>query len=197
MLDHLTDPHNVGAIVRTAEAAGARRRLILPARRSAGINATVRKAAAGAAAHLPIARVANIAEAIRVMKKGGHLGCRRRFASPGGRFRRGRPQPRPRPGDRRRGRRPFQFSQARVRLFGPAADARAGSLAQRLGRRRYSHLRGLKTARVLASSLTGEGEPPIYLATTCRARRAAACACGSSYHEANRNIMAMTVAGRS
>jgi 23S rRNA (guanosine2251-2'-O)-methyltransferase len=70
ILDHLTDPHNVGAIVRTAEAAGADG-LILPDRRSAGINATVRKAAAGAAAHLPIARVANIAEAIRTLKKAG------------------------------------------------------------------------------------------------------------------------------
>ncbi|HEY2473219.1 MAG TPA: 23S rRNA (guanosine(2251)-2'-O)-methyltransferase RlmB [Candidatus Cybelea sp.] len=68
VLDHLTDPHNVGAIVRTAEAAGADG-LILPERRSAGINATVRKAAAGAAAHLPIARVANVAEAIRTLKK--------------------------------------------------------------------------------------------------------------------------------
>jgi 23S rRNA (guanosine2251-2'-O)-methyltransferase len=70
VLDHLTDPHNVGAIVRTAEAAGANA-MILPDRRSAGINATVRKAAAGAAAHLPIARVSNIADAIRVMKKDG------------------------------------------------------------------------------------------------------------------------------
>jgi 23S rRNA (guanosine2251-2'-O)-methyltransferase len=70
VLDHLTDPHNVGAIVRTAEAAGVDG-LILPERRSVGINATVRKAAAGAAAYLPIARVANIAQAIRAMKKAG------------------------------------------------------------------------------------------------------------------------------
>ena len=70
VLDHLTDPHNVGAILRTAEAAGAAG-VVLPSRRSAGVNATVRKAAAGAAAHLPIARVANIADAIRVMKKAG------------------------------------------------------------------------------------------------------------------------------
>jgi 23S rRNA (guanosine2251-2'-O)-methyltransferase len=68
VLDHLTDPHNVGAIIRTAEAAGADG-IVLPSRRAAGVNATVRKAAAGAAAHLPIARVANIADAIRVMKK--------------------------------------------------------------------------------------------------------------------------------
>jgi 23S rRNA (guanosine2251-2'-O)-methyltransferase len=70
LLDHLTDPHNVGAIVRTAEAAGADG-LVLPERRSVGINATVRKSAAGAAAHLPIARVANIAAAMRTCKKAG------------------------------------------------------------------------------------------------------------------------------
>ena len=41
-------------------------------------------------------------------------------------------------------------------------DARQGRLPERLGGCRYSYLRGLKAARVLASSLTGEGEPPIY-----------------------------------
>lgn len=69
-LDHLTDPHNVGAVIRTAEAAGADG-VVLPERRSAGVNPTVRKAAAGAAEHLPIARVANLADAVRVMKKAG------------------------------------------------------------------------------------------------------------------------------
>ncbi len=68
ILDHLTDPHNVGAIVRTAEAAGADA-VILPDRRSAGINATVRKAAAGAAAHVAIVRVTNVAEAMRRLKE--------------------------------------------------------------------------------------------------------------------------------
>jgi 23S rRNA (guanosine2251-2'-O)-methyltransferase len=70
LLDHLTDPHNVGAIIRTAECAGAQA-VILPERRSAGVNATVRKAAAGAAEHLPVVRVANINEAIRTLKKAG------------------------------------------------------------------------------------------------------------------------------
>ena len=70
ILDHLTDPHNVGAIIRTAECVGADA-VILPERRSAGVNATVRKAAAGAAEHLPIARVANVNEAIRTLKKAG------------------------------------------------------------------------------------------------------------------------------
>jgi 23S rRNA (guanosine2251-2'-O)-methyltransferase len=70
LLDHMTDPHNVGAIIRTAEVAGADA-VILPERRSAGVNATVRKAAAGAATYLPIVRVANINEAIRSLKKAG------------------------------------------------------------------------------------------------------------------------------
>lgn len=70
VLDHLTDPHNVGAIIRTAECFGADA-VILPERRSAGVNATVRKAAAGAAEHLPIVRVANVNEAIRQLKKAG------------------------------------------------------------------------------------------------------------------------------
>lgn len=68
VLDHITDPHNMGAIVRTAESAGADA-IILPERRSAGINATVRKAAAGATAHIPVARVSNIAETVRKLKK--------------------------------------------------------------------------------------------------------------------------------
>jgi 23S rRNA (guanosine2251-2'-O)-methyltransferase len=70
VLDHLTDPHNVGAIIRTAECVGADG-VVLPDRRSAGVNATVRKTAAGAAAHLPIARVGNIVNAMAAMKKAG------------------------------------------------------------------------------------------------------------------------------
>ena len=70
VLDHITDPHNAGAIIRTAECAGANG-VVLPERRSAGVNATVRKAAAGAAAHIPIARVSNVADVIRKLKKAG------------------------------------------------------------------------------------------------------------------------------
>lgn len=70
VLDHVTDPHNVGAIVRTGESVGATA-LILPERRAAGINATVRKAAAGATAYLPVARVANVAQSVRTLKKAG------------------------------------------------------------------------------------------------------------------------------
>lgn len=70
ILDHITDPHNAGAIIRTAECAGADA-IIMPERRAAGVNATVRKAAAGAAAHIPIARVSNIADTVRKLKKAG------------------------------------------------------------------------------------------------------------------------------
>jgi 23S rRNA (guanosine2251-2'-O)-methyltransferase len=70
VLDHITDPHNAGAIIRSAECAGATA-VVIPERRAAGVNATVRKSAAGATAHLPIARVANVAGALRTLKKAG------------------------------------------------------------------------------------------------------------------------------
>jgi 23S rRNA (guanosine2251-2'-O)-methyltransferase len=70
VLDHVTDPHNVGAIVRSAECAGATA-VVLPERRSAGVNPTVRKSSAGATAFVPIARVANVAQAVRTLKKAG------------------------------------------------------------------------------------------------------------------------------
>lgn len=68
VLDHITDPHNAGAIIRTCECVGADA-VIVPERRAAGVNATVRKAAAGAAAHIPIARISNVADALRKLKK--------------------------------------------------------------------------------------------------------------------------------
>lgn len=68
--DGLQDPHNVGAILRTAEAAGAHG-LILPKRRSVGLTPTVYKASAGAAAYVPVARVANLVDALRELKRRG------------------------------------------------------------------------------------------------------------------------------
>lgn len=70
VLDHITDPHNLGAIIRTAEAAGADA-VVVPERRSAGVNATVRKAAAGATAYIPIVRVSNVAQSLRTLKAAG------------------------------------------------------------------------------------------------------------------------------
>lgn len=68
--DELSDPHNLGAILRTAECAGAHG-VIIPKRRSVGLTAVVGKASAGAIEYMPVARVANIAAAIRDLKQRG------------------------------------------------------------------------------------------------------------------------------
>lgn len=68
--DELEDPHNLGAILRTAEAVGAHG-VIVPKRRSAGLTSTVYKASAGAVEYVPVARVANIADALRELKRRG------------------------------------------------------------------------------------------------------------------------------
>ncbi|MEG0615279.1 MAG: 23S rRNA (guanosine(2251)-2'-O)-methyltransferase RlmB [Oscillospiraceae bacterium] len=68
--DEIEDPHNLGAIIRTAEAAGADG-IIIPKRRTASLNYTVFKTSAGAASWLPVARVPNIAVAIDNLKKNG------------------------------------------------------------------------------------------------------------------------------
>lgn len=70
MLDGLTDPHNLGAILRTADAAGVHG-VIIPKRRSAGLTATVAKASAGAIEYVPVARVPNIVQAMEKLKKAG------------------------------------------------------------------------------------------------------------------------------
>ena len=68
--DELSDPHNLGAILRTAECAGAHG-VIIPRRRSVGLTAVVAKASAGAVEYLPVAKVANIANTIEELKKQG------------------------------------------------------------------------------------------------------------------------------
>lgn len=70
ILDEITDPHNLGAIMRSACSAGCHG-IIMPARRSCPVNGTVSKVAAGAAEHLPVARVSNLASAIETLKKSG------------------------------------------------------------------------------------------------------------------------------
>ncbi|MEM9817205.1 MAG: 23S rRNA (guanosine(2251)-2'-O)-methyltransferase RlmB [Cyanobacteria bacterium P01_D01_bin.6] len=65
--DGITDPHNLGAIIRTAEALGAQG-LIIPQRRAAGVTSTVAKVATGAIEHLPIARVVNLRQALETLK---------------------------------------------------------------------------------------------------------------------------------
>jgi len=67
VLDGVEDPHNLGAILRTADAAGADG-VVIPERRAAGVTATVTKASAGASEHLPIAKVTNIARTLEELK---------------------------------------------------------------------------------------------------------------------------------
>ena len=70
VLDGVEDPHNLGAIIRTAHAAGAGA-VVIPERRAAGVTDVVAKAAAGALEHLPVARVTNINRALEDLKKRG------------------------------------------------------------------------------------------------------------------------------
>jgi 23S rRNA (guanosine2251-2'-O)-methyltransferase len=71
VLDGVEDPHNLGAIVRTAHAAGAAA-VVIPERRAAGLTDTVARAAAGALAYVPVVRVANITRALEDLKKRGY-----------------------------------------------------------------------------------------------------------------------------
>ena len=69
-LDQVTDPHNLGAVCRSAEAAGAAG-VVIPVRRSAAVTAVVCKSSAGAVEHLPVAQVPNLADWLAVAKGAG------------------------------------------------------------------------------------------------------------------------------
>ena len=68
--DELSDPHNLGAVIRTAECAGAHG-VVIPKRRSAGLTAVTAKTSAGAVSYLPVARVSNLPAALQELKKRG------------------------------------------------------------------------------------------------------------------------------
>lgn len=70
LLDNIEDPHNLGAIIRTANLAGAHG-VIIPKRRAAGLTATVAKASAGAINYTPVAKVTNISKTIKELKEKG------------------------------------------------------------------------------------------------------------------------------
>ncbi len=76
ILDGIEDPHNRGAIIRTANLAGAHG-VILPKRRAAGLTATVVKASAGAIHYTPVAKVTNIVSTIEQLKEKGNVVCLR------------------------------------------------------------------------------------------------------------------------
>ena len=68
--DELSDPHNLGAVIRTAECAGAHG-VVIPKRRSAGLTAVVAKTSAGAVSYLPVARVSNLTTLLKQLKEEG------------------------------------------------------------------------------------------------------------------------------
>jgi len=70
LLDHIEDPHNLGAIIRTANLAGAHG-VIIPKRRAVGLTATVVKTSAGALHYTPVAKVTNLTKTIETLKKEG------------------------------------------------------------------------------------------------------------------------------
>src|SRR5215813_3638596 len=71
LLDGVEDPHNLGAIIRTSLAAGAHG-VVIPERRAAGLTDTVARSSAGALAHLPVAKVTNLARAMEELKEAGY-----------------------------------------------------------------------------------------------------------------------------
>ena len=70
ILDEVEDPHNLGSIMRTADAVGAHG-IIIPKRRAVGLTATVAKASTGAIEYIPVARVTNLARAVEELKERG------------------------------------------------------------------------------------------------------------------------------
>ncbi len=70
LLDGVTDPHNLGAVLRVADGAGASG-VVIPKDRAAGVTAAVVKASAGASEHVPVSRVTNLRRAIDAIKKAG------------------------------------------------------------------------------------------------------------------------------
>ena len=70
LLDELEDPHNLGALMRTADAMGVHG-ILMPKRRSVPLNATVAKTSAGAVEYVPVARIGNIAQTLKALKEKG------------------------------------------------------------------------------------------------------------------------------
>ena len=136
--DELSDPHNLGAVIRTADAAGAHG-VIIPKRRSAGLTAVVGKTSAGAVAHVPVARVPNLPALLKELKEEGVwvFGTRRRRHHPP---LSGRSEGACRHRHRQRGDRHGAAGGGELRLYRLHSHVREDQLPERFGGRRRSAL---------------------------------------------------------
>ena len=150
LCDDLSDPHNLGAIIRTAECAGAHG-VIIPKRRSVGLTAVVGKASAGALEYLPVARVSNLVSTIRDLQKAGVWVFGTAADGDTGALR-GRPQGPGRHRHRQRGRGHEPPRLRSVRLQSQYSHARPHLIPQRLQRRCHPPLRGSEAERVTEES---------------------------------------------
>ena len=153
VLDQIEDPHNVGAILRTVDAAGADG-VVRQSRHAAPLDGAAGKASAGAVAHVRIAEVVNIARAIEDLKQAGVWTCRacggRAEAVRRGRFDAADGDRRGRGGDR-----PAAAGSRAVRLAGVDPDAGPRSKSERLGGRRHCSVRGASATTAEMSTMGG------------------------------------------
>ena len=129
VLDGITDPHNLGAILRSAEALGVHG-VIIPKRRSAGLSATAFRASSGAAAHIGVARVTNLAATLDQLKEYGLWVAGTAAGAPD--VQPGQPQRRAGALHRKRGRRPGALDRAKVRFYGGDPAKGPNGIAQRI-----------------------------------------------------------------
>jgi len=135
ILDGVEDPHNLGAIVRTAHAAGAGG-IVIPERRAVGLTDVVAKAAAGALEYLPVVRAVNINRTLDELKELGYwiYGLDERGTEDGAGF-------------RRRGQRLARAGAQALRRDGAHSDGGAHSLVERVGGRRHRVVRAQTASR--------------------------------------------------
>ena len=122
LLDEVTDPHNLGAVLRTAEATGAQG-VVIPKRRAVPLTGIVAKAAAGALEHVPVARVNNLVQSMERLKQMGYWIVGTAVDAAAG-IHRGRLQRKHRARDRCRGQGTEPLGTGAVRLSRSSADAR-------------------------------------------------------------------------
>ncbi len=154
-LDQIQDPRNLGAICRTASAAGAAG-VVICERRASGVTAAVCKASAGAVEHLPVARVTNMADFLIAARDRGAWSY---GADSEATHRLPDPRPRRQVDTRARGGgdRAEAARRRRLRRAGQDPDRGPGRLAQRLGRRRGARLLGRPRPGLRRRLPTGPG----------------------------------------